>query len=356
MLRAYLYNTENHKLERLDDRALLESSPDNDRTAADAKRNGATSTFGSGKVSCRANEFVWVDLTEPSADELTLITRRFGLHPVVVEDLQAKENRPKLHDYADYLYIIFHALTVQDGDAAGKHDGQGRDLIEFQEIDCLVGADYVVTIHDRPVPPFDDLSARWERHPELMDLGPGYLLYELMDEVLDDYFPALDHMDERIDELETKLFIGGQSGVTSDIFGLKRDLLEIRRIAGPTRDVVNVLLRHDAETGNRHFVYLQDLYDHSTRIVDMVDTFRDVLSGALDAYLAVESNRMNDVMKTLTAASIILLVPNLIAAIYGMNFKYMPELQTRFGYFVVLGVMACAMLGLAALFKRKGWL
>jgi magnesium transporter len=130
----------------------------------------------------------------------------------------------------------------------------------------------------------------------------------------------------------------------------------VRRIAGPTRDVVNTLMRRDAETGGRHFVYFQDLYDHAVRIVDMIDTFRDILGGALDVYLASQGNRLNAVMKTMTAMSIILLVPNLIAAIYGMNFDNMPELHTRSGYFVVLGVMASSVGGLATYFKHIGWL
>jgi len=180
-----------------------------------------------------------------------------------------------------------------------------------------------------------------------------------MDEVLDDYFPALEKLDERIDGIENGLFANGRNGdqkITAEIFALKRDLLQIRHVAGPTRDVANVLLRRDAETGNKHFAYFQDLYDHAVRIVDMTDTFRDVLSGALDAFLAVEGNKTNAVMKTLTSASIMLLVPNLIAAIYGMNFENMPELKTRNGYFFALALMAFAIAGLYAMFKRRGWL
>ena len=165
----------------------------------------------------------------------------------------------------------------------------------------------------------------------MMRSGTGYLLYEIMDEVMDDYFPLLNAMDEHIDDFEERLFdaeddkaFSGSNTLSTEIFALKRDLIQIRRIAGPTRDVVNILLRRDADTGGRNFAYYQDLYDHAARIVDQIDSFREMLTGALDAYLATESNRMNKVMKTLTACSIILLVPNLIAAIYGMNFNDMP--------------------------------
>jgi magnesium transporter len=259
-----------------------------------------------------------------------------------------EEGRPKLHEYDEQLYLIFHAIQKQNRDE--------RFETNFIEIDCLLGIDYVLTLHAEPLAPFDDLRRRWERHPALMQSGPGYLLYELMDEVLDDYFPLLDKMDDHIDAFETQMLSGNGANVTGEIFALRRCLVEIRHITGPTRDVVNTLMRRDAETGGRHFAYFQDLYDHAVRIVDMVDTFRDILSGAMDVYLASQSNRLNEVMKTMTAMSIMLLVPNLIAAIYGMNFKYMPELETRYGYFIALGVMAAAMAAIYIKFKRKNWL
>jgi magnesium transporter len=177
-----------------------------------------------------------------------------------------------------------------------------------------------------------------------------------MDEVLDDYFPLLDEVDDHIDTLEESMYEGDGHNLSGEIFALKRTLLKVRHIAGPTRDVVNTLLRRDAENGGRHFAYFQDLYDHVVRIVDTVDTFRDILNGALDAYLASQGNRMNEVMKTMTATSILLLVPNLIAAIYGMNFEHMPELKTQNGYFIVLGLMATLGLSLFAYFKKIGWL
>jgi magnesium transporter len=301
-----------------------------------------------GAARCGENEFVWVDVTAPEEADFALLSERFGMHPLVMEDVRSEEGRPKLHEYDEQLYLIFHAVRKQNRDE--------RFETNFVEIDCLIGPDYVLTLHLEPLPPFDDLRARWERHPGLMQPGPGYLLYELMDEVLDDYFPLLDAMDDHIDALEAQMLDGNGHNLTSEIFGLKRCLVEIRHIAGPMRDVVNTLMRRDAETGGRHFAYFQDLYDHAVRIVDMVDTFRDILSGAMDVYLASQSNRLNEVMKTMTAMSIMLLVPNLIAAIYGMNFKNMPELETRYGYFMALGVMAAVMAAIYANFKRKNWL
>ncbi len=304
---------------------------------------------------CHANEFLWVDITAPDDEDYALVRERFGVNDLVVEDMQAEEGRPKLHEYDEQLYLIFHAIITHKHSVAGEENAESFRF-DLQEIDCLVGHDYVVTIHSHPLSCFDDLRKRWQRSPTLMQTGPAYLLYELMDEVLDDYFPLLDEMDDHIDYLEDRMLQGNGRNLSGEIFALKRNLLRVRRIAGPTRDVVNTLLRRDAENGARHFAYFQDLYDHAVRVVDMIDTFRDILGGAMDVYLAAQSNRLNEVMKTMTAMSIILLVPNLIAAIYGMNFEYMPELKTHDGYFVVLGLMVVFAVSLIAYFKKIDWL
>jgi magnesium transporter len=350
MLRALLYHQERNELQPLAREELLDCSPENEE-AARKRDMGDMNSLHTGVPQCREKEFLWVDAVAPDENEYQLLASRFHLHAMVLEDMKAREGRPKLHNYDEYLYLIFHAIEYSSG--AGEHE------LKLHEIDCLVGPDYVLTIHDENLQPLEDLANRWKAHPSLMKPGPAYLLYEIMDEVLDDYFPALDVLDERIDHLETKLFADDRTGdqkITADIFSLKRNLLQIRHIAGPTRDVVNILLRRDAETGGKNFAYFQDLYDHAVRIVDMTDTFRDVLSGALDAYLAVESNRMNAVMKTLTSASIMLLIPTLIAGIYGMNFEFMPELHARYGYYGAVGAMLTSTVVLYTIFKRKNWL
>lgn len=343
MLRGWLYDKKSNNLSSLAAEDILSCAPD-----AALQRNGDANAFVRTRPQCREGELLWIDITDPQDSDFQLLVSRFGLHETVMEDLMTYEGRPKLHDYGDYLYIIFHALEIE---------GEGERMkIHLHEIDCLVGSDYVITLHEKPLKPFNDLHSRWERRPALMQAGAAYLLYEIMDEVLDEYFPALEIMDDRLNEFEDTLFQDFREQLSADIFSLKRSLLQVRRVAGPTRDVVNMLLRRDADSGGQHFAYFQDLYDHSVRIVDMIDTFREILSGALDAYLAIASNRMNGIMKTLTSASIILLIPTLIAGIYGMNFDNMPELHSRYGYFGALGLMATTIIGLTAYFKRKQWL
>lgn len=347
MISALLFNRQTGKLREIDAPHLLQHQPTPEEAEAAQHASVKEHAFQKTSTQCRTGELMWLDISEPSDEDYALLAERFGLHPMVIEDIKANEGRPKLHDYGDYLFIVCHAL---------RSDNAEKFSLHVTEIDILVGADYVVTIHEGALSPLNDLHARWLRSPELMKSGAAYLLYEILDEVLDDYFPLLDEMDERIDEFETRLFQDFEENLSVDIFALKRHLVQIRRVAGPTRDLVNVLLRHDADSGGKHFAYFQDLYDHSARIVDNVDTFRELLAGALDAYLALASNRMNAVMKTLTSASIILLIPTLIAGIYGMNFEWMPELHDHYGYPMALGAMMLIMLALYAMFKRKNWL
>ncbi len=356
MLTAYLYNTQTQKLRRLEREELLECAPsEQEATRKNRESDGSVGLLSHASPRCHANEFLWVDITDPQEEDYILVQGRFGVNPLVLEDMRTEEGRPKLHDYDEKLYLIFHAVET----LRKKSDDSEKDetfSFALQEIDCLIGHDYVLTLHQKDLPCFVDLRKRWERSPTLMQNGPAYLLYELMDEVLDDYFPLLDEMDDHIDYLEDRMLQGNGGNLSGEIFALRRNLLKVRHIAGPTRDVVNTLLRRDAENGARHFAYFQDLYDHAVRIVDTIDTFRDILSGAMDVYLASQGNRLNEVMKTMTAMSIILLVPNLIAAIYGMNFEHMPELKTYDGYYIVLGAMIVLVISLAMYFKKIDWL
>ena len=354
MLTAFLYNTQTQQLRCLERNELLTCGPSEHEAARkNQQHNDSTGLLVQALPRCRPGEFLWVDITAPDEDDFTLVQERFGVNQYIIEDIHLAEGRPKFHDYQEQLYLVFHGIETNKESPAQI---EGPFVFELQEIDCLVGYDYVLTIHAKEVACFQDLRRRWERHPALMQNGPAYLLYELMDEVLDDYLPLLDQVDDHIDALEDRMLEADGSNLSGEIFALKRSLLKVRHIAGPTRDVVNTLLRRDAEHGGRHFAYFQDLYDHAVRIAETVDTFRDILNGALDAYLASQGNRLNEVMKTMTATSILLLVPNLIAAIYGMNFENMPELKTQNGYFIVLGVMATLGVSLFAYFKKIGWI
>ncbi|MBW3637746.1 MAG: magnesium/cobalt transporter CorA [Armatimonadetes bacterium] len=337
MFRAFLYRVAPNQLTSLDEKTLFECALHSD--------TNATSPL------CKVDSFLWIDVSAPSASEIEALARRFQLDPQILEDIRSSEGRPKLHDYDAYLYLIFHAIAL-------VLDEDERLDLQQLEIDCLLGPDWILTIHGQPVPQFEDLAKRWVKKPDWMRNGPPQLLYELMDSVLDGYFPVLDSMDEKIDNFEDRLYnsatLEAESGsMSGEIFVLKRALLEIRHIAVPTRDVVNVLLRRDAQEGGRNFAAFQDLYDHASRIVENIDTYREILGGALDAYLAIESNRMNAVMKRFAAYSIILLVPTLIAGVYGMNFGDLPAAH---GFWVSISAMVGSIGALGIYFRWRKWL
>lgn len=352
MLSAYLYHINRNKLQLLKHEEIEKQLPA--KLLVHKAAGEDESTLQSGNGYCDAGEFIWVEAVAATSEDYQLLQARFDLPDLLLSNIQKEKERPRLHDYNDYSHLVFHAVLW-----AEEQQLEGPANFELLKIDCVLGTDYIITFHDRPIRALEELQKRWKEHPQLMKHGISYLLYELMDAVLNDYFPALEALDDRIDRIENRLFESERNSdgkVTAEIFSLKRDLLQIRHVAGPMRDMFNALLHRDAESGRKYFAYFQALYGHSTRIVEMTDTFRDVLGSALDAFLAAESNRMNAVMKTLTSASIILLIPNLIAAIYGMNFDHMPELHTRYGYPVVLGFMLAIMLALYVNFKRKDWL
>jgi magnesium transporter len=222
----------------------------------------------------------------------------------------------------------------------------------------FVGANFLVTVHYGPIKELDEAEKRWKRHKDQFDHGIGVLLYSILDAIVDNYFPAVDRLVDESEELETRIFEGGagQRNLTEKLLSLKNLFLQLRRIAGPERDVLNVLTNRDSPVfDERTLVYFRDVYDHITRVTDTLDLYRDQISSAMDANLTVVSNDLNKVMRTLTAASIILMANSMVTGIYGMNFENMPELKWQYGYFVVLVLMVTITTSLFIFFKRLKW-
>ncbi|MBX6341129.1 MAG: magnesium/cobalt transporter CorA [Thermomicrobiaceae bacterium] len=296
----------------------------------------------------RPDNLVWIDLTDPTPRDFDLIAREFRFHPLALEDARKRHQRPKLDQYDDFLFIVFYAVR-ETGDAR---------LFAAQEIAMFVGPNYLVTVHDGPVPEIKTTADRWrENVSQIQSRGVAVLLYSLLDTIVDDYFPILDAIAERTDDLEAAIFDGGDRESLQQIFLLRKTLLALRRVLGPERDLMTTLTRRDIELlGPGTAIYFNDVYDHVLRVTDAIDTYRDLLSGALDAYLSSVSNNLNVVMRTLTSWSIILMSLALVAGIYGMNFQNMPELHYHYGYFVTLAGMLFLGAGLFALFKHIDWL
>lgn len=288
---------------------------------------------------------IWVDAAEPSFVELTELASIFGFHPLAVEDAHLRHQRPKIDQYENFLFLVFYAIALSE------------DRVVTEEVEFFVGDGYVVTAHIRPLRAIVDVKSRWLTAASIGGVSAGMLLYSLLDAIVDAYFPLIDVLGERIEELEESIFNHETPTAQREIFHLKRNLASVRRLLGPERDVMNILVRRDVPLfDNTTAVYLTDVYDHILRVNDALDSYREVVTGALDAYLSLTSNRLNQVMKRMTAGSIILMSVTLVASIYGMNFVHMPELQWHLGYPLAIGIMLGIAGSLAYFFKRIDYL
>ncbi len=259
---------------------------------------------------------------------------------------RAGSSVPRFNSYNKYYFLVFYAVCYCDD-----------NTIETQQLNLFLSKNYIVSVHNGEFKQVKETIARWRAPDSPLGNTVGALLYALLDSIVDDYFPVMDQVAEHIDELEDDIFDEFDQSAIQNIFSLKRDLLQVRRIIAPERDVINTLLRREVPVFRpEDIVYLQDLYDHIVRVADSLDVYRDLLSSALDSFLSVQSNNLNQIVKVLTIASIILMSDALIAGIYGMNFEFMPELHWRFGYFYALGLMVAVGLGLVLFFRHKKWL
>jgi magnesium transporter len=236
----------------------------------------------------------------------------------------------------------------------GKAHGRS---FEPGEIHMIATTDSLVTVHWAPSPVIDDVRERFRHPATTIGQSVGGLLYAVLDGVADGYFPLLDRLSDQIERLEERIVAGKQNAeLLRDVLHLKRKLLELRRVVAPLRDVANALLRRDLEIVDQATVpYYQDLYDHLVRVQDSVDLYRDLVAAVLDANLAVQSNSLNRIVKRLTAFTVLLMVPTLIAGVYGMNFDFMPELNWPWGYPFALGLMAASIIGLGIFFRSRDW-
>ena len=292
----------------------------------------------------RDGRLIWVDLVDPDHDELAQLQEEFDLHPLATEDATKHGQRPKLEQYPTHGFVVAYSAAMA-------------------EVDLFIGDGWIVSVRDRGPDgepwPVDAVRARFERtKPETATVG--FLLYVILDELVDGYFSCTDEIEERLEALEDAVFEetnGRESQVQAEVFAVRRRLLEFRRRVVPLREVVGMLLRRELDwVDEAAIVHLQDVYDHVIRVVDLIDTQRELVANAVDAHLAIISNRMNQVMKTMTSWGAILLGSTLVAAIYGMNFEHMPELGWRYGYAFALGLMALVTLFGYRYFRRRDWL
>ena len=301
-----------------------------------------------GEALTQPDRFVWLGLYEPEEALLRQVQQQFHLHDLAIEDAYNAHQRPKLELYEESLFIVLRTAQ-RTGDP--PH-------LEFGETHVFLGANYIVTVRHGSLRSHHGLRARCECTPKLLAKGPGYVLYALMDFVIDQYLPIVQELEEEVQEIE-EMILNEQPGsrATARIYRLKRDLLAVRRVVSPLVDVCNRLMRFDIPNiPDDTRPYFRDVYDHVVRLNETIDAQRELLTTALEANLSLMSVAQNEHMKRLAAWAAMIAVPTMIAGIYGMNFTNMPELAWRYGYYVSLILMAVSCGGLYVGFKRSGWL
>ncbi|HEY5905026.1 MAG TPA: magnesium and cobalt transport protein CorA [Actinomycetota bacterium] len=293
--------------------------------------------------------FAWVDVTDPDPTDLGYLERTFGLHPVTLEDAQHRHQRTKVELFEGYAFVVLRPVTMVEGTATPTE----------HEIHAIAGEGFLVTVRWTPRYPLDAVTTRWQRRADLH--SAGFALYVLLDEVVDDYLSAIEVLEDEADALEDVVFERDESTergsqVQERLFRLKRSTVLLRRSAAPLRYGIDLLQEEPAFSSSALAPYFRDVMDHVIRVAELADNVRDLLTSMLEVRVAQAANRLNEVMKQLSAWAAIVLVPTLIAGIYGMNFRDMPELRWQLGYPMALGIMAAAALALYVTFKKRGWL
>lgn len=290
---------------------------------------------------------LWVDIEKPTKEDFQTIQDIFDFHPLCIETCKRFSQMPKVDDYGDYIFLVMHRISFD------KKTG----TIGLNELDMFLGKNYLVTIHMFESDVIHELREKIDTHTHLSSEGIDFLMYTIINDVIDKYFPVVDALDDLIDELEG-LVIKNKAGhrIAYRAIRIRRNIAELKKITGPQREVIGRLARHENKLiSERTAIYFRDVYDNIIRIYSMLETHRDLIASTFEAYLSLTNNRMNQVMKQLTLIATIFLPLTFITGIYGMNFQSMPELASPLGYPAALSLMLIIGLGFYVYFRRKGW-
>jgi magnesium transporter len=298
----------------------------------------------------------WVDVQGlGSKDILHRLGQTFDLHPLILEDIVNMVERPKIEDYEEQLVIIAHMVVPNHNNGS----------FYSEQVSLVLGKYYVLTVQEEPEHDcFDGVRMRINKNKGIIRRqGSDYLAYSLLDAIIDGFFPVLELYGERIDDLEEEVIVNPSQQTLQKIYQIRRELLQLRRAIWPQRDAINSLIRDGSELISDDVrIYLRDCYDHAVQVMDIVETYRELVAGLMDVYLSAISNKMNEIMKLLTVVSSIFIPLTFIAGVYGMNFNTeksphnMPELNWYWGYPLCLGIMALIATSLIYFFWRRGWL
>ena len=294
----------------------------------------------------RAGRVIWIGLHEPTQDVLIKLQGYFGLHDLSVEDGYRAHQRPKLEVYGDTLFIV-----MKTGQFVGEHVAMGETCF-------FIGKGYVISVRHGPSMGYADVRARCENAPEKLKKGEDFIVYALMDFIVDRYFPIIDHLEELVEDLEERVFSGTEErDALEEIAELRRDLLEMRHAVAPLPEMCQRLMRYDVPIidANTH-PYFRDVFDHSHILLERIDALREMVKTVVESKMLLNAMKQNEVMKKLAAWAAMLAVPTAVTGIYGMNFANIPELNWQYGFYVTMIFIAVICAGLYWRFRKAGWL
>ncbi len=293
---------------------------------------------------------LWVDIDSTDMAQHALLEKVFGFHSLAIEDTLSAKTRVKLEEYGNYLFLVVRSVRLD------QHTDDPYD-VSTVNLYCFLAPQCLVTVHSAPVRAVDEVHDRLARSTDKMDRGVEMLLHALLDIIVDEFIPLVDQLDDMVDHLEERLFERYDEGSIKDIFAIKRLVVQLRRHLGPLREVLNVLTNrpHTCITSQSQ-LYFRDVYDHTIRIVESLESVRDLVATVLDTYLTQTSNRMNKVMKQLNVVATISLPLVVIGGVFGMNFSWMPMTHSPWGFFGALAIMAMSALAIWYFLKRNQWM
>ncbi len=310
------------------------------------QRLGSLDINDPAQMRVQPGKVIWIGLYEPSQEELAKLQHYFGLHELAVEDAYRAHQRPKLELYGETMFVVMKTAQMDESHVA------------VGETSFFIGRGYVITVRHGPSVSYADVRSRCEHSPENFKKGEDFILYALMDFIVDRYFPIVESIEDDIERLEEAVLDGRSTmDVLEEIVVLRRDLLHMRHAVAPLPEICQRLMRYDMSLIDRNtHPYFRDVFDHSTILLDRVENLRELIKTVVDTKMLMSAMKQNEVMRQLAAWAAMLAVPTAIAGIYGMNFQNMPELTWTYGYFGVLGLIAVICALLFWRFKRSGWL
>ncbi|MFQ6007361.1 MAG: magnesium/cobalt transporter CorA [Candidatus Zixiibacteriota bacterium] len=293
------------------------------------------------------NSTLWVDLCKPTDEESFVLTHDFAFHPLAIEDVISEKPRTKVDDYDRYLFLVFQIV-----DFIGRAEG-----LKISEVDLFLSSNSLVTVHYDEHRIFDYLYHRAERDERLMERGVDFIFHALIDTIVDNYNTTLDILEYEVDQVEEDVLTGPDEETLKSIFTLRRDIVHLKRIVLPQAEVINRFSREQFRLiTSKAAVYFSDIHDHLVRVNELADFHREILNSSLEVYYSSISTKTNEIIKFLTIFTVLFIPPTFLVGMWGMNFKFMPELEWKYGYIFALLFILTVILGLLLFFRKKKWL